>query len=62
MLLNSEQLAPWCGYKRTADIISWLDSNGIPWTSGKDKEICTTLDAVTSALQGEEQRKPARFT
>jgi len=61
MLLNTDDLRQWLGYKRTADIIKWLERNNVPWRRGSGDQICTTLDAVSKAIEGGEQRTPARF-
>lgn len=60
-LVNCAELKHWLGYERTADVIRWLDQNGVAWSAGKDRQPCTTLDAVTHALEGRQTRKPARF-
>ncbi len=61
MLLNTDDLKKWLGYKRKADVINWLDKRGIGWQFGHNKEICTTLDAVTHGIEATEKRTPARF-
>jgi len=57
MLLNTEQLARWCGYTRKADIERWLRENGIAWRRGKNGEICTTLDAINASLTEKKGRE-----
>jgi hypothetical protein len=41
--------------------VRWLKENGIRYTTGKDGELCTTLDAINSALLGTAGRQKARF-
>jgi hypothetical protein len=61
VLISCDELKQWLGYERTADVVRWLDRNGVAWRPGKDKQPCTTLDAVTHALEGQGQQRPARF-
>lgn len=61
MLLSVEDLKKWLGYERTADVVSWLDRNRVPYRTGKNREPCTTLDALTHALEGSQESRPARF-
>lgn len=61
MLLNIEDLKKWLGYERTADVVAWLDRYRVPYHPGKNREPCTTLDALTHALEGSQESRPARF-
>ena len=44
-----------------ADIQKWLNKKGVPWWPGKKGEVCTTLDAVTHALEQRGASNEAEF-
>jgi hypothetical protein len=46
-LLSQQDLSNWCGYKRRAELIDWLEKRSIRYEIGKDGKICTTMAWIT---------------
>ena len=61
MLLNTEDLKRWTGFKSSAALKKWMVGRGIPFEVSINGEICTTLDAVTHSLESHDKRGAARF-
>mgnify|MGYP005863475931 FL=1 len=51
-LLTQQDIAAWLGYQpeQTARIRAWLDENGVRYRLGKGGRVCTTMEALNSAI------------
>jgi len=61
MLINLETLKKWSGYNSPSAIRRWLDDNGINYFTTPSGEICTTEDAITFRLTGQQQPKKKKI-
>jgi hypothetical protein len=49
-LLTEEDLKQWTGYGTQGGVLRFLNKNRIPYTTGKDGRVVTTLSAINQSL------------
>ena len=57
VLVNRDDLKEWAGIHQKARLIQWLNKMGIPWAVDADGWPCTTLPAITNALEKSENEE-----
>lgn len=60
MLCNTDHLKEWLGFKREADVTTWLNEHHIKWWPGKGGQPCTTEEQINASFNGKPEE--VKFT